>query len=69
MSAIIALSGFACAVVVLIVERTARNEEIRQARNEGYLIGYREASVFQDSHEARFFRGLENHNETQKGPK
>lgn len=55
-AAIIAACGLLCAVVVLIVERTASRDKIRKAKKEGYMIGYREATAFQNSHETKLFR-------------
>ncbi len=48
MSAIIALSGFATAAIVLLIERTVSKHDQRIARNEGYLRGYRDALTFRD---------------------
>lgn len=47
MSAIIAATGFLTAAVVLIVERTASKHAEREARREGYVLGYRDATTFQ----------------------
>jgi hypothetical protein len=55
---ILAASGFLCAIVVLIVERGVSRDEIRKAKREGYMLGYREACTFRDSDEAKFFRGI-----------
>ena len=62
-AAAVAASGFLCAIAVLIVERTNARYEINKARREGYLIGYREATAYQDSHEAKFFRGIQGRKE------
>ena len=55
-ASIVAACGLLCAVVVMIVERAASRNEIRKAKKEGYMIGYREATAFQNSHETKLFR-------------
>lgn len=45
-TAIIAMSGFVCAGVVLLIERVARREEIQAAFDAGYRRGYRRAASY-----------------------
>ncbi len=46
MSAIIAASGFLTAIVVLIVERVCRHDEVRDAERKAYFQGYQHAITF-----------------------
>ncbi|MEI6279285.1 MAG: hypothetical protein WCQ16_07885 [Verrucomicrobiae bacterium] len=46
MSAIVALSGFATCIVVLIVERACSRGAARAAHKAGYLKGYRDALLW-----------------------